>query len=474
MEKEEKRADQENDTEEQSTEAKSLLKKKLQYYSSEIQRDVGNLVKWLMLAVLVGGITGAASTLFSFVLKSVTNCRKENEWMFYLLPVMGLIIVYLYEKFGKDDGGTNQVLSTVRSQDDVPILSAPLIFISTALTHLAGGSAGREGAAIQLGGSIANQLGRWIHLDEEDRHVIVMCGMSAAFSALFGTPMAAAVFALEVVSVGVMYYTALMPCMIASLVASGFAAGMGVTPETFHVVDIPKLTIETGLKMGAIAVGCAVISIVFCMVLNGVAGAYGRWFKNPYVRVVVGSCLVIGITLLLGTSDYMGAGAELIEKAVEEGRFRRDLYHRLKEFVIKIPPLRECREDILPLAEFFRELANEELGRHTEGFDKEAEKELMRRMWAGNVRELKQTVRSAVLLTEGRLIGADRLEAESTVQAGSSLLLKDGNEERERIVRALAQADGNREVTAGLLGISRTTLYNKMKEYGIMQKKSEK
>lgn len=98
----------------------------------------------------------------------------------------------------------------------------------------------------------------------------------------------------------------------------------------------------------------------------------------------------------------------------------------------------------------------------------------MRRMWAGNVRELKQTVRSAVLLTEGRLIGADRLEVESTAQAGSSLLLKDGNEERERIVRALAQADGNREVTAGLLGISRTTLYNKMKEYGIMQKKSEK
>ena len=143
-------------------------------------------------------------------------------------------------------------------------------------------------------------------------------------------------------------------------------------------------------------------------------------------------------------------------------------------FTDYLQDLRECREDILPLADFFRELANEELGRHTEGFDKEAEKELMRRMWAGNVRELKQTVRSAVLLTEGRLIGADRLEAESTAQAGSSLLLKDGNEERERIVRALAQADGNREVTAGLLGISRTTLYNKMKEYGIMQKKSEK
>lgn len=322
MEKEEKSVVQENSTKEQSMEEKRPLKRKLRYYSGEIQRDVGNLVKWLMLAVLVGCIVGAASTLFSFVLKGVTNYRKENGWIFYLLSVMGLIIVFLYEKFGKDDGGTNQVLSTVRSQDDVPLLSAPLIFISTALTHLAGGSAGREGAAIQLGGSIANQLGRWIHLDEEDRHVIVMCGMSAAFSALFGTPMAAAVFALEVVSVGVMYYTALMPCMIASLIASGFAAGMGVTPEAFHVVDIPELTIETGLKMGVVAAGCAVVSIVFCMVLNGVAGTYGKYFKNPYIRVVVGACLVIGITMLLGTTDYMGAGAELIEKAVEDGQAR--------------------------------------------------------------------------------------------------------------------------------------------------------
>ena len=239
--------------------------------------------------------------------------------MFYLLPVSGLCIVFLYEKFGKEDGGTNQVLSTVRSQDDVPWRSGPLIFISTALTHLTGGSAGREGAAIQLGGSIANLLGRWIHLDEEDRHVIVMCGMSAAFSALFGTPMAAAVFSMEVVSVGVMYYTALMPCMISSLIASRFAAGMGITPEAFHVVNIPELSVETGLKMGLVALGCAVISIVFCIILNETARLYNRFFPNKYIRVAAGAVLVIGITLLLGTRDYMGAGAELIEKAVETG-----------------------------------------------------------------------------------------------------------------------------------------------------------
>lgn len=296
------------------------LKEHLYYYSARVSRDISNLIKWLVLAVVTGCIVGAASTLFSFTLKAVTGYRKAHEWIFLLLPLSGLVIVFLYEKLGKEDGGTNQVLSTVRSRDDVPILSAPLIFITTALTHLTGGSAGREGAAIQLGGSIANQLGRWIHLDEEDRHVIVMCGMSAAFSALFGTPMAAAVFALEVVSVGVMYYAALMPCMIASLVASGFAAGMGVTPESFHVTDIPALTIESGLKMGVVALGCAVVSIVFCIALNGAAGLYGKWFKNKYLRVVVGACLVIAVTFILRTNEYMGAGAELIEKAVEDGQ----------------------------------------------------------------------------------------------------------------------------------------------------------
>lgn len=296
------------------------LKEHLYYYGARISRDISNLIKWLVLAVITGCIVGAASTLFSFTLKAVTSYRKAHEWIFLLLPLSGLVIVFLYEKLGKEDGGTNQVLSTVRSRDDVPILSAPLIFITTALTHLTGGSAGREGAAIQLGGSIANQLGRWIHLDEEDRHVIVMCGMSAAFSALFGTPMAAAVFALEVVSVGVMYYAALMPCMIASLIASGFAAGMGVTPESFHVTDIPALTVETGLKMGVIALGCAVVSIMFCIALNGAAGLYGRWFKNKYVRVAVGACQVIVVTFILRTDEYMGAGAELIEKAVENGQ----------------------------------------------------------------------------------------------------------------------------------------------------------
>ncbi|MFR7901267.1 MAG: chloride channel protein [Ruminococcus sp.] len=268
---------------------------KLHYYSSAIRRDMGNLLKWLILAAIVGYVAGAFSTLFSFVLKAVTSYRKANQWIFICCRSPAFALYFFMTSLARTTGAPTRCFPRCVPQDDVPWLSGPLIFVSTALTHLTGGSAGREGAAIQLGGSIANLLGRWIHLDEEDRHVIVMCGMSAAFSALFGTPMAAAVFSMEVVSVGVMYYTALMPCMIASLIASRFAAGMGVTPESFHVVNIPAFNLETGLKMGVAALGCAVISIVFCIILNETARLYGKFFPNKYIRVVAGAALVIVI-----------------------------------------------------------------------------------------------------------------------------------------------------------------------------------
>ena len=299
-----------------------VVKEKIRYYTGEIWQTSYHFAKWTLLAILTGGIVGGISSGFAHILSAVANIRKQYPWFLFLLPVAGLIIVWLYKKFGKDDGGTNQVFSTVRARDEVPVTAAPLIFVSTALTHLTGGSAGREGAAIQLGGSIANQLGRWMRLDEEDTHVIVMCGMSAGFAALFGTPMAAAIFSLEVISVGIMYYTALMPCMIASLMAAGVAEAFGVHAESFHISVVPHLTPMNGLKMGTIAVACAVVSILFCMVLKKVGKGYGKWLKNKYLRIVVASAVIIGMNLLLNTNDYMGPGAELIVSAVEYGQAR--------------------------------------------------------------------------------------------------------------------------------------------------------
>lgn len=293
------------------------------YYYRRAKQDLTSLMKWLALAFLTGFTVGGISTMFSFTLATMTSYREEHGWVFFCLPLAGLAIVYLYQHIGKEDGGTDQVFSTVRSKDEVSFRMAPLIFISTALTHLTGGSAGREGAAIQLGGSIGNQLGRCIRLDEQDRHVMVMCGMSAAFAALFGTPMAAAIFAMEVVSVGVMYYTALVPCVVAGLVATNFAAGLGIHPEVFHVTGIPKLTIVTGFKMGVIALGCAVVSVCFCVALKETGGFFKKHFPNPYLRVVSVSLVIIAVTVALHTTDYMGAGIEIITRAIEEGETGR-------------------------------------------------------------------------------------------------------------------------------------------------------
>ena len=162
---------------------------------------------------------------------------------------------------------------------------------------------------------------------------------------------------------------------------------------------------------------------------------------------------------------------QMMLRALESKRYRPDLFHRIKEYTLNIPPLRECREDIMPLAEFFLNLANKEFGKQVKGFDTEARKRMLVHTWSGNVRELKGTVRSAVLFTEGDMITADKLEFEETPLPGeASLSLKSEEAEKKQILRALEQANGNRSLAAEQLGIGRTTLYGKMKQYGIKYK----
>mgnify|MGYP001535874019 FL=1 len=162
----------------------------------------------------------------------------------------------------------------------------------------------------------------------------------------------------------------------------------------------------------------------------------------------------------------IAATNEDLQTAIAEKRFRADLYQRLKEYTIQIPPLRECREDIMPLADFFLQLANDEFEKQVKGFDAEARKRMLAYTWGGNVRELKRVVRMAVLHTEGDTVTADTLEFdEMPLAADDSLALDDM--EKKQIIHALEQAKGNRTLAAALLGIGRTTLYNKMKAYGI-------
>lgn len=292
-------------------------KEMIKFYFRRIFNNIKTFLRWGIFSALTGLIVGIFSTLFAECLIFVTEFRTTNPWMIFFLPLAGILTVFLYQIFHyKNDRGTNLVLSTIHAETELPFRMAPLIFISTLLTHLFGGSAGREGAALQLGGSIGNQLGRWFHFDEKDRRIVVMCGMSAAFSAIFGTPLAAAFFSMEVVSVGVMYYAALVPCVFASLIASKFAINMGIQPDSFQILHMPKFHFIPSVKVIILALCCALLSVIFCIVLHSLGDLYHKKLQNQYIRIAVSSMLIIGLTLLLQTDDYMGAGIPLIERAI--------------------------------------------------------------------------------------------------------------------------------------------------------------
>lgn len=291
-----------------------LVKHKIKHNLARIKTSV----KWVIFSVISGIVVGSAGTLFYFAMAYVTGMRERHPWLIFLLPVGGLMIVGAYHLMRDDnDTGTNLVLSAIHSGDHLPLRMAPLIFLSTLITHLFGGSAGREGAALQLGGSIGNGIGRLFHFDEKDKHIMIMCGMSAAFSALFGTPMAASIFSMEVVSVGIMHYSALVPCVIASLIAHGIATKAGASAETFIIEEMPAFNVETAIRISVLAILCALVSILFCVMLHTSEHFYKKFFKNPFLRVFVGGCLITVLTLLVGDQRYNGTGINIIERCFD-------------------------------------------------------------------------------------------------------------------------------------------------------------
>lgn len=272
------------------------------------------LLKWMVLGGVIGLVGGIIGSLFHIGVDTATQVRLAHSWVLYLMPVGGLAIVGLYRLTKTEGKGTNDVIASVHFGEQVPGLLVPVIFVSTVITHLCGGSAGREGAALQIGGGIGYQAGRLLRLGEKDLPLATLCGMSGVFAALFGTPLTATVFALEVISVGVLYYAGLVPCLTAALTGYLVSVFMGVPPTRF-TVTVPGLEVRTMLLVMVLALLCAVVSILFCRGLHGVERLLKRTLKNPYLRVAAGAAMLIGLTLLTN-GDYNGAGMEVISRAI--------------------------------------------------------------------------------------------------------------------------------------------------------------
>ena len=292
----------------------------LEGYTRHGLRFVKALVKWILLGTSVGLLVGSVASCFGHVLGFVNGLRGEYPMIRLGLPIGGLLIVFLYRFFrNHSDKGTNTVIASLRSSVEIPGRMAPLIFAGTTITHLFGGSAGREGAALQIGGSIANKMGGLFHLDEYDRRTIIMSGMSAGFSALFGTPMAAAIFSMEVVRVGVMQYSGFVPCVVSSMVAHFVAEFMQVPPEVFHLSGIPAITPVGFGQILLFACVTALVSILFCVVLHEAEHLYEHAFKNPYVRIALAGCFVLALSFIPGFDIYLGSGMGIIEDIFHHG-----------------------------------------------------------------------------------------------------------------------------------------------------------
>ena len=281
---------------------------------------------WLALGLITGLLCGNVGALFAHTITWVTNLRSQQSWLLYLLPVLGLISAGLYRLLRISDVGTNQVLESVRSRNKISWKLAPAVFAGSALSHLGGASAGREGAALQLGGSITSFLSCLFRLDEKHRHILTLCGMAAVFSSIFGTPVGAAVFALEVVSVGSLNVAAFFPVFIASLTAYSVAQAWGVPAEAFHMAYVPELAMSPLWRIIVIAVVCAVIAVIFCYSLHFTEHLFRRFFKNDFLRIFVGGALIVGLTLLLDTTDYNGGGFPVLERIFEHGEVRWEAF----------------------------------------------------------------------------------------------------------------------------------------------------
>ena len=278
-------------------------------------------IKWFFLVAPIAAAVGSACALFLWALERATAIRLEQSWLLFLLPVAGIGISALYGWLGESsEGGTNLLMEAIHGHENedssvvVPRRMAPLILITTVITHLFGGSAGREGTAVQMGGSIASAAGRWLRLSRADMRTLLMAGVAAGFGGIFGTPLAGAVFAMEVLVVGRISYDALIPCLIASVISDWACGAWGVhhTQYTIAAATMPfwgahfNWLLASKVALAAVAFG--LVSTLFAELTHGINHFLKSAIKRPVLRPVVGGLCVITLVYLLGTRDYLGLG----------------------------------------------------------------------------------------------------------------------------------------------------------------------
>ena len=275
-----------------------------------MKKTLIHLLRWTVLTLPVALTAGSLVALFLWLLDKAILFRFTHTWLLFLLPAAGVLIYFLYKYFGKNaEAGNNLIMDEIHEPGGgVPARMAPLVLGTTVLTHLFGGSAGREGTAVQIGGSVAQWWARRFRLTTADVRILLTTGIAAGFGAVFGTPVAGAIFALEVLALGRMRYDALLPCLMASVVADLTCKAWGIHHTAYHIDTVFSMDWLRLVEVIGAGVLFGLASWLFSEAVHGVKRYGTRWVRPAWLLPVVGGVLIIGLTFLLGTQDYLSLG----------------------------------------------------------------------------------------------------------------------------------------------------------------------